>query len=183
MTLAVSLALSLSLGKLIQFAYGEDHVDTTRIESQAVPLVGMSLEEVYMHYDLLQDGLTNVVYTEEAAKRFRAHRQELKTRAAQYVERMIQYRNRLVAKVFRFKDESSVKSPVAFQYIIGNLQGQLRLNADTLLDLTSLEAFDAIEAHFARLRQETAHAQPTQLFEILYYFFVTPRELLLVKRC
>ena len=39
-------------GKVIQFKYGDDSFDSTKIERQAVPLVGMSIEDIYMHYDI-----------------------------------------------------------------------------------------------------------------------------------
>merc|ERR1711871_1878401 len=34
-------------GKIIQFAYGDDNYDTTRVENQTIPLTGMSLEDIY----------------------------------------------------------------------------------------------------------------------------------------
>jgi DNA-directed RNA polymerase II subunit RPB1 len=42
-----------SMGKIIQFAYGDDHYDTTKVEIQVIPLVGMSVEDIYMHYDIV----------------------------------------------------------------------------------------------------------------------------------
>ena len=40
-------------GKVIQFKYGDDSFDSTKIERQSVPLVGMSIEDIYMHYDIV----------------------------------------------------------------------------------------------------------------------------------
>jgi hypothetical protein len=40
-------------GKIIQFTYGDDSFDTSRVENQVIPLVGMSVEDVYMHYDII----------------------------------------------------------------------------------------------------------------------------------
>jgi hypothetical protein len=54
-------------------------------------------------------------------------------------------RKDLVEKVFHNKDDNSVRVPVAFQYIIANIQGQLNLNANSTVDITPLEAFELIE--------------------------------------
>ena len=40
-------------GKIIQFSYGDDCFDTTKVENQTIPLVGMSVEDIYMHYDII----------------------------------------------------------------------------------------------------------------------------------
>ena len=42
-----------SKGKVIQFKYGDDSVNTTKVENQSVPLVGLSVEDIYMHFDIL----------------------------------------------------------------------------------------------------------------------------------
>jgi DNA-directed RNA polymerase II subunit RPB1 len=39
-------------GKIIQFAYGDDGFDSTRGENQSVPLVSMTTEDIYLHYDI-----------------------------------------------------------------------------------------------------------------------------------
>ena len=38
--------------KIIQFRYGDDSVDTVRVENQHLPLVEMTLDEVYAHYHI-----------------------------------------------------------------------------------------------------------------------------------
>ena len=64
---------------------------------------------------------------------------------------------------------------------MSNLQGQLGLNSHSMTDVTPLEAFEMVEATFKRI-QQLHFAPPTKLFETLYYFYLTPRELLVHKR-
>jgi len=168
-------------GKIVQFHYGEDNIDSTRIENQQLGLVKMSLEDIYLHYDVLNQDHVSTLYTTDTAKRFRSQKEATKDKCALYVERMIQYRNRVVRNVFGGKDEDQIKSPVAFQYVIANLQGQLKLNANTMLDITPLEAFQLIEDNYAKLRK-LGYAEPTLLFEVMYYFALSPREIVIVKR-
>jgi DNA-directed RNA polymerase beta' subunit len=71
--------------------------------------------------------------------------------------------------------------PVAFQNIIANIQGQLNLNSNSIVDITPLEAFELFEEYFNKLT-ELQYCQPTELFKILYYFYLTPKDLLVNKR-
>ena len=175
-------------GKIVQFAYGDDGIDSTKVESQAVPLVSMSVEDVYLHYDIAgvaQDKDTQIetsaVYTKGTLARLRKQRADTVKKVNQYIERMIEVRDSLVISVFKHKDDSSVKVPVSFQHLISNLQGQLGLNSHSTTDVTPLEVFEMVEATFDRIKRLT-FAPPTKLFETLYYFYLTPRELLVHKR-
>ena len=173
-------------GKIIQFAYGDDGIDSTKVESQAVPLVSMSIEDVYLHYDIAgvaEDSSQEMmaVYTKGTITRLKKQRAETVKKVNRYIERMIEVRDDLVANVFKFKDDASVKVPVSFQHIMANLQGQLGLNSHSMTDITPLEAFEMVERTFKKI-QQLHFAKPTKLFETLYYFYLTPRELLVHKR-
>ena len=41
--------------KIVQFVYGDDAIDTVRVENQVLPLINMSLEEIYAHYHMPKD--------------------------------------------------------------------------------------------------------------------------------
>ena len=71
--------------------------------------------------------------------------------------------------------------PVAFQNIIVNIQGQLNLNVNSLVDITPLEAFDLIEEYLNKLKRSN-FIQPNKLFEIMYLFYLNPRDLITKKR-
>jgi DNA-directed RNA polymerase II subunit RPB1 len=94
---------------------------------------------------------------------------------------MIDNRDKIVEKIFHQKNENGVKLPVAFQSIINNIQGQLNLNSNSIVDITPLEAFELIEEYYNKLLKITFNP-PTKLFEIMYFFYLTPRELLTNKR-
>ena len=174
-----------SKGKIVQFAYGDDGFDATRVENQVIPLVGMSLEDIYMHYDIigLNDHDTGLldIYSKGTITRMKKQRTETKKICKKYIENMIRNRSELVDNVFKNRDDNGVRLPVAFQNMIINIQGQLGLNANSVVDITPLEAFQLIEEHFAKLHK-LHYAKPTLLFEIMYYFYLSPRDLLVAKR-
>jgi len=174
-----------SKGKIIQFAYGDDGFETTRVENQFIPLVGMSLEDIYMHYDIngLNDHDTGLIeiFSKGTISRMKKQRPETRKICKTYIDKMIKYRTELVEDMFKNRDDNGVRLPVAFQNIIVNIQGQLGLTASSVVDITPLEAFQLIEEHFAKLNK-IHYVQPTHLFEIMYYFYLSPRDLLIAKR-
>jgi len=174
-----------NMGKIVQFTYGDDGAETTRVENQSISLVNMSIEDIYMYYDLigLNDGenkdLLNI-YTSDALKRFRKQRDETKTLCVKRIENLIEYRDELVDKVFKFKNENSIKAPIAFQHIIQNIQGQLNLTSNNAVDITPLEFIEICDTTFGKLKRMFTGV--TRLFEILFYFNLSPKEILIKKR-
>jgi DNA-directed RNA polymerase II subunit RPB1 len=172
-------------GKIVQFAYGDDGFDSTRTENQTIPLVGMSIEDIYMHYDIVgandQTLEMTEIYTKGAASRVRKQRAETKEKCQVYIDKMIIARQNIVEAVFRNSNDNTVKQPVAIQNMIANTQGQLNLNANSMVDITPLEAFQLVEEYFEKLNR-ILYVQPKSLFEVLYYYYLTPRDLLVNKR-
>ena len=174
-----------SKGKIIQFAYGDDGFDSTRVENQVIPLVGMSIEDIYMHYDILglNDHDTNLmeIYSKGTITRMKKQRGESKEMCKKYIEIMLSAREDILKHIFKYKNENGIKIPVAFQNLITNVQGQLNLNANSTVDITPLEAFQLIEIYLDKIK-ELHYVPPTKLFEIMYYYYLSPRELLVNKR-
>ena len=173
-------------GKVIQFLYGEDGFDSTRIENQSLPLVGMSVEDIYLHYDIIgannqTDEILNI-YTESAGNRAKKQKAEAQETCKRYIDKMLLARDEVVKRVFKNKNDSAVFCPIAFQHVIANCQGQLDLTSASIVDITPLEAFQMIEANLQRMNAVVEFAQVTPLFEILYYFYLTPKHLLVYKR-
>ncbi len=173
-----------NMGKIVQFTYGEDGVDTTRVENQNINLVNMSIEDIYMYYDLigLNDGENKdmlSIYTKETVKRFKTQREKTKAKCKASVDELIKFRDELVTNVFKFKHEDAIKAPVAFQYIIQNIQGQMNLTATSAVDITPLEFIETAEKTFAKLK---SMFKVTRLFEIMFFYSLSPKELLIKKR-
>ena len=166
-------------GRIVQFAYGDDGIDATRVENQTVPIVGMSVEDLYMHYDI-GDGMSEI-FTKPAANRMKKEKVETQGYCQKYIELMIDHRKLVIESVFRNKDENMVKLPVSFANCVSNIQGQLSLGANSIVDITPLEAFKLIETYFAKL-QAIEMVKPGKLFEIMYYYYLSPKSLLVLKR-
>jgi DNA-directed RNA polymerase beta' subunit len=172
-------------GKIVQFAYGDDGFDSTRGENQSVPIVSMSTEDIYLHYDIagINDQHSDLlnIYSKGTQTRLKKQRAATKEICDKYIEKMIDGRKNVIEAVFNNKNESNVVLPVSFQNMIANVQGQLNLNSSSIVDITPLEAFELIEEYYGKLKRLT-YVQPQSLFEILYYYYLTPKDLLVNKR-
>ena len=171
--------------KIIQFTYGDDSFDTVKVENQILPIVQMSLEEIYAHYqmpsDNLKDAAYTVSYTKGVIRRLKGQSKSLANRCKELIDLMVTTRKGLVNKVFNNRDNKMVHLPVAFLYIINNIQGQQYINANSMVDITPLEALDLIDDGFKQI-ENIYYIKPTDLFKALYYYYMNPKDLLMVKR-
>lgn len=173
-------------GKIIQFQYGDDNFDATKVENQILPLIEMTVEDMYMYYDLpgmneAENNIRLAVFTKAAVSRMNKQRVQCKEQCLKYTERLMEARDLIVEKVFASQNEKSVRIPIAFQYIIANIQGQLHLDENSAVDITPLEAFKMIESYFERICAIPC-VKVNRLIEIAYYYYLTPRDLLIKRR-
>ena len=171
--------------KIVQFQYGDDGIDTVRVENQNLQLLSMSLEELYAHWHIPQENDTNTVfmtpYTKGAANRMKKQNTKLMEKTKEYIKYMIEMRDNIVKNIFKYTDNKCVHIPVAFQHIINNVQGLQHINKNSMIDITPLEVFELIEKSYNNL-EKIRYAPPTELFKVMYYFHLSPKELLTVKR-
>ena len=171
--------------RIIQFSYGDDGIDTVRVEDQILPLVAMSIEEIYAHYHMPNNSdssnIFSVPYTKGAIGRMKKQETELNTKTQEYIEFMIVQRDYIVTHIFNNTDNKMVHLPVAFQSIINNVQGLQNINKNSMVDITPLEAFELIETAYKKL-DFIHYVKPTRLFKVMYNYYLSPKDLLMVKR-
>ena len=177
------------MGKIVQFSYGEDGFDSIKVENQPIPLVEMSIEDIYMHYDMvgLQEGdyqkeTANEVFSKSTLSRFAKQRVKARSKTRDVIERMIENRKRLVTHVFQHKNENMVRLPVNFAQLIKSVQGQIELDETFTVDITPLETMEMVEENWTRMMNYCQYTQENELMHVLYEFFLTPKELLLKRR-
>jgi hypothetical protein len=87
----------------------------------------------------------------------------------------------IVEKIFKNQDNKTIHMPVGFTYIINNIMGQQVFDGNSLIDISPLECYNIIEDYFEKLNK-IYYAKPNQLFKILYYYYLSPKDLLFNKR-
>ena len=174
-----------NMGKIIQFSYGDDGIETTKVENQSFPVVKMTTEEIYAHYQMPSDSLNDEVYTtnytSEALKRIRKQKALTLEKTEEYIQDMLHARELIVDKVFNFEDTTQVHIPINFKRIINNIKQQLNIKATSLVDITPLECFEMIEECRKQL-DEIRCCKPTKLFMVLFDYYLSPKELLMNHR-
>ena len=172
-------------GKIVQFLYGDDGIDPIHVENQPLRLLSMSAEEIYSYFSFPNDETTgrvlSSIFIGEILKQYKREAQELKAVESETVEMMIETRNEVVEKVFGNKQDEVVRCPVAFQHIINNIAGQQGLTSDSMVDITPLEVHRLCENALKTL-DRMFYNYPTQLFKLCFLFFLSPKELVFVRR-
>jgi DNA-directed RNA polymerase beta' subunit/intein/homing endonuclease len=172
-------------GRVIQFSYGEDGIDPVKVESQIVPLVNMGLDEIYAHYHMPSSDPKDVVFTAAFTKgvisRMKKQKAENDAKCKQWIDFMIEQREQVIQRVFRNKNNDRVFLPVAFAHTINNVKGLQQISNNSIVDITPLEAFAMIEAAYKRL-ESMHYCAPTELFKVMYFYYLSPKDLLMVKR-
>jgi DNA-directed RNA polymerase II subunit RPB1 len=169
---------------VVQFSYGDDGIDTIKVENQELRLMDMSIQDIYNHFNfpevdinlLLKDILIPV-----ALKRLSSQHEDTLRYHKEYTAKMVEWRNLVAIHVFKNKNESIVRVPVSFVHIIKNTMGQQNLNSKSVVDITPLEAYQLIE-HYYNMLEKGYYFKPTLLFKIIYFYYLSPKDLLFNKR-
>jgi DNA-directed RNA polymerase II subunit RPB1 len=171
--------------RIIQFAYGDDGVDTVKVENQSLQLVSMTLDEIYAHYYVStnddKDGVLMTVFTKTAVTRMKKGVKELEIKTKYYTDMMIAKRDDIVKNVFKMRDNKNIHLPVCFTHIINNVQGMQHITKNSMVDITPLDVYDMIEDNY-KILEGLYYAPPTELFKAMYYYYLSPKELLVIKR-
>jgi len=168
------------MNKIVQFKYGGDNFDTIRVEKQMFPITEMTLEEVYGHYNMKVK--TNIIYTADTKKRLKGQLSKLNDKCQTYIEYMIKSQHDTVQNIFNYKRGATVQVPVAFTHLIQNIKNQNNIQSNSLVDITPYEAFNMIEDVYNNILSVSTYCVPNELFKILYYFYLSPRDIVIVKR-
>ena len=179
------MTLRTNKGKIVQFSYGDDGIDPVKVENQIIPIVSMSIQDIYAHFNIPDEAgkmkTLSLFFLKNTMTRFKKQMKDTQDKCKIYTDFMIKSRDDIIKYVFKNKGDSVVNSPVAFMHIINNVMGQQNINASSIVDITPLEAFEMIEDTYSNL-EKIRCAVPTRLFKTLYYFSLSPKDLLIVKR-
>ena len=172
--------------KIVQFTYGGDGIDTIRIESQRLPFLYSSIEDLYYHYYIpvtKKEGAILNPYTKPTLGKMKKQDEEYKKKSNYYSEYLIQKQAEIMKHVFKFKKKSNndVHIPVAFHNIINNIQNQMECNIESSVDITPLDALTLVEDYYKKL-DSLYYSKPNELFKAVYYYHLSPKNLLQIKR-
>jgi DNA-directed RNA polymerase II subunit RPB1 len=172
--------------KIVQFSYGDDGFDCIHVETQKLPIAQMTIEELYNYFELPnnkkeQTVIIDTIFTKEAAKRHKATVGDFKKRNGAVIDLMVSQRIPLMKNVFNYENDTNISCAVSFSNTIENVKHNMMLQSNSMVDITLYEAYELIDVYFEKI-SKFHYAAPNILFELLYYYYLCPKQLLNVHR-
>jgi len=171
--------------KIIQFSYGTDNINTMKVETIHLPIVKMSLEEIFMHYQIPNDRKSRSIelsnFDTDTKKRYKSQKKDLKIKTKEIIKMMIKNREDIIKYVFNYDGETKIHIPIQFDRLIYNIQHNLYITKNNMVDITPLELYNMIEKSYKKL-EFNEYTKPSKLFKITWYYYLSPKNLLTVKR-
>lgn len=172
--------------KIVQFSYGDDGFDCINVETQKLPIAQMSIEDIYNYFELPENKkekkvILDKVYTKEALKRHNASLVDLKKRNSSVIDLMVSKRIPLMKNVFGYENNTNIYCAVSFSNMIQNVKNNMMIQSNSMVDITLLEAYELVDYYFQKI-SKFHYASPNVLFELLYYYYLCPKQLVIVYR-
>jgi len=145
-------------GSIIQFAYGEDGIDSISVEAQTCDLGTMTLEDVYRNYGMSPADVNPFLKTEVAE-------------APDMIDEILADRDMLVRNVFRFKKNDQVLAPVNIKRMVTSYANGYA----TKTDLSPQQVVASIGAFVAKFPHN-------KVFHALLRYHLAPKKAILVHR-
>jgi intein/homing endonuclease len=163
-------------GVIVQFLYGEDGMDGTKMETQYYPIISKTMFELDMEYHMRQEENLELHLTPAAL-------QEVKTadfdRCTEHFNALLGDREFLIQKVFRGDKTDKFTFPIPFERIINGAIKRAEASGTYGLptDLTPKYVLDKIDSLIERLKVGDIK-QGTRFLHLLLRFHLSPKPLI-----
>jgi len=175
-------------GKIAQYTYGDDNFDPCKVEGYSLGLLNLDINGIYQHYDIPHknssepDSLVlKEIFTEPVLRRLKKERDVFLKKNREYIEYAIEMRDQIMKHIMKGKNDNRIYNPVAFEYIINNIKGQMNIHANSMVDITPLETYAMLEETIEKLNY-SYYCKPNDLFMTAYNYFLSPKNLLIRHR-
>jgi len=152
---------------ITQFKYGEDGINSTKIESQPLPLSTMTDDEINKEFGLKEVDITEVLGVP---------RGDDTVLLAEYTKQIFADRKMIVEEIFRSGRQGSIYSPVNLERLIMNIKIKFGLRAEQKTNLTPTTILKGIDAVLKKT--QGYHV----IWAALLRFYLSPTKLILQDR-
>ena len=130
-------------GKIVQFRYGEDGVNSTKLETTNLPLEKFSEAEIREEFGMVGVDLTPVLVPT-------VQRGKDADEIEEFVEQVLQDREMLVEGVYGGSRPFKLNTPLNLERVLLNIKTKFGLDGSQQTNLTPLVVMDGIEKTIAR---------------------------------
>jgi len=170
-------------GSVVQFLYGEDGMDGTKVEQHSIPYVKSDFDFVQMDAKFhLRKSDPLERHLSEKAKASMKTEGDWSVRCDKLYEEMLEDKDFLITQVFKFAMEDKIVYPIPFARLIAKAaaqQGQVGL-AGLPTDLTPVQILDKMDELKATLFV-TQKDQGVRFMHILLRLYLNPKVILMEK--
>ena len=170
-------------GAVVQYLYGEDGVEGTKVENQRISYIDMNIVEIEAVHHLRKEDPVELFMTKEAIDSMNtsthASGKHIYERLRTHYESIVEDRIYLITKIFKNEKQSKISYPIPFDRIIKTSMERLKLCGPivTQTDLTPNHVLDNIERLQNKL-QILRKGQGTRFLHILLHYFLSPKPLI-----
>ena len=154
---------------ILQFQYGEDGINATKIESVSLGIGKLSEEEILKQYGMTGVDIAGILEAD-------AQRGEDSQALAEFAAQIVADRKMLVEGIQRMKQDAPLFASVNLERVLTNVSVSFRLGADKKTDLTPLYVIAGIERLIQRT--QTKHA----LWAALLRYYLSPHKIIVKDR-
>ena len=165
--------------KIVQFSYGSDGVNPMFVESQTFPIISMSTEQIYDHYSL-GDIEIETVFTDNLQYSVKNDMNKVRTLQENIIDYVVEMKDKVIKNIFNNQNEDKIQIPIHFERLILNVVKQTNISVMNKSDITPLQFYKEINNCFNSLG--TYYVKPTQLFKLMFYYSLTPKNILVHNR-
>jgi DNA-directed RNA polymerase II subunit RPB1 len=164
-------------GSIIQYIYGEDGMEGSKIETHYIPTIDMHNMDIELNYHLRESDRLQHHLTDKALKEIN---QNTYKRCTEHYKQIILDKSFLINKVFNQGKTTSIKFPIPFERIIKTASNRLQnIGIKSIkTDISPDYVLDTIDELISQLHIKDID-QGTQFLQILIRLHLSPKKILL----
>ena len=164
-------------GSILQFIYGEDGFDGTKIESQNLLSIGKSDKEIYQMFGLDIDSELENHLTPEILEDINSKKELVKGNMLLHINKIIENRDYYFKNVFKGDINKKIYSPINFKRIVENAYNNFEnAGKSDLHPIYILNTFDKLQNELVI----TQHYKSNEVIIMLMRIYLSPN--ILIKK-
>ena len=169
-------------GAIVQYLYGEDGIEGTKIENQYINYIDMNAIEIDAMYHIHKEDPLEVYITKDALATINVLSQEDKSifeRLTAHYEEIVEDRRYLIVNIFKGEETSKIQYPIPFERIIKTAMERIKLCGPLVFqtDLTPNYVLDTIDT-LSRKLKIIRKDQGSRFMELLLRYKLSPKPLI-----
>jgi len=168
-------------GSIIQFMYGEDGMEGTKIEQQIVPHIDMDILGIRSSYHISEEDKMKMYLTDKAYKEHTKNK-TWKKDMQEYLEQVVNDREFLIQKVFRGQQNNKIEYPIPFARILQNAVHRMKDMGLESIPSNMTPSYVLAELNKLIHGKESLHVidekQGTRFLHILLRAYLSPKQLI-----